>query len=125
MANNELRVEMKKKIYGWTIELVNYVDELSKTMSVKIIAHQLMRSVTSIDANYIEAQAASSRKDFTNYIHHYLKSANESKYWLALLRDTDKADKGKTEILMNKLEEICKILGASLITLKGKRSIEN
>lgn len=118
---NDLKIEMKKKIYSWTIELVNFVDELSKTMSVKIIAHQLMRSGTSIGANYIEAQAASSRKDFTNFIHHSLKSANESKFWLALLRDTNKSDKGKTEALLGKLEEICKILGASLLTLKGKR----
>jgi len=37
------------------------------------------------------------------------------------LRDTNKADKSKTEALLSKLEEICKILGASLLTLKGKR----
>ena len=118
MGNNDLKIEMKKKIYGWTIDLVNFVDGLSKTMSVKIIASQLMRSGTSIGANYIEAQAASSRKDFTNFIHHSLKSANESRFWLALLRDTEKADKNRTEALLKKLEEICKILGASLLTPK-------
>ena len=77
-----------------------------------------MRSGTSIGANYIEAIAASSKKDFTNFLSHALKSANESKFWLALLRDTGK---GSSEIiagLINELQEIANILGSSIRTMR-------
>ena len=82
---------------------------------------QLLRSGTSILANYIEANSASSKKDFINFFTHSLKSANESKVWLALLRDTDKGDKKELEWLLKELTEISNILASSILTMKGKR----
>lgn len=119
--NENLKSELKKKMYRWTIKLVNFIDALPKDNSTQIMANQLLKSGTSIAANYIEAQAASSKKDFTNFFHHSLKSANESKFWIALLRDTKKASSNETEELLKELNEISNILGASLLTLKGKR----
>lgn len=119
----KVKTEIKQKIYYWTIKLVKFIDNLPKDNSSQIMAKQLMRSGTSIGANYIEAQAASSKRDFTNFIHHSLKSANESKFWLALLRDTDKVNSGIVNPLLSELVEIANILGASLLTLKGKRKI--
>ncbi|MDD3888139.1 MAG: four helix bundle protein, partial [Patescibacteria group bacterium] len=58
-----------------------------------IISKQLLRSGTSILANYVEANSASSKKDFINFFTHSLKSANESKVWLTLLRDLNKGNK--------------------------------
>lgn len=116
-----LKSEIKRKIYNFTIKLVTFIDSLNKNSSTQIIGNQLVRSGTSIGANYIEGQSASSKKDFTNFIHHALKSANESKFWLAILRDTNKANKDNINKLLNDLKEIANILGASLLTLKGKR----
>ncbi len=108
-------------MYVWTLQLARASDALPRDRSSDIIARQLLRSATSICANYIEAQAASSRKDFTNYIHIALKSANESKYWLALLRDLEKLEMKTTTSLLDELEEISNILGASLLKLKGRK----
>lgn len=80
-----------------------------------------MRAATSIGANIIEAQAASSKKDFINYYAISLKSANETKYWLGLLRDGTSTDKDSVNILLEETKELANILGASLLTLKGKR----
>jgi len=113
-----LKIEMKKRIYTWTLRLVKFIDILPKDTSSQIIAKQLLRSGTSIGANYIEAQAASSKRDFINFIHYSLKSANESKFWLGILRD---AKEVKEDNLLAELNEIANILGASLLTLKGKR----
>ena len=82
---------------------------------------QLLRSGTSVLANYIEANSASSKKDFINYFTHSLKSANESKVWLALLRDTNKGNKDKLKWLLQELVEIANVLASSILTLKGKR----
>lgn len=89
----------------------------------KVIVDQLIRSGTSILSNYIEAGASSSRKDYTNFFHHALKSANESKVWLALLRDTRNGDREEIAWLLKELQELSDILASSILTLKGKKQI--
>jgi len=117
----KFKTEFKLRIYKWVIVLVKFLDTLPKDTISQKITDQLFRSGGSIGANYIEAQASSSKKDFINFLHHSLKSSNESKFWLAVLRDTSRGDKNKIQCLLNELMEISKILGASLLTLKGKR----
>ena len=86
-----------------------------------VMGKQLLRSGTSILANYIEANSASSRKDFINFFTHSLKSANESKVWLSLLKDTNKGDLKELKWLLDELIEISNILASSILTLKGKK----
>ncbi|PIV38698.1 MAG: four helix bundle protein, partial [Candidatus Portnoybacteria bacterium CG02_land_8_20_14_3_00_45_8] len=50
-----------------------------------------------------------------------LKSANESKVWLCLLRDTDKGDKKELGYLLDELIEVANIIATSILTLKGKK----
>ena len=117
----KFKKDFKKRIYYFVLKLVKFIDRLPKDTSSQIFANQLLRSGTSIGANYIEAQASSSKKDFTNFFHHSLKSANETKFWLAILRDTKKGDKKEVEELLRELIEIANILGSSILTLKGRR----
>jgi len=117
------KIEFKRRIYKFILQLIKITELLEDKKTVdRIFISQIIRSVTSIGANYIEAQAASSKKDFINFIHHSLKSANETKFWLALIRDTNKLPKEKVNELLSELIEISNILGASLLTLKGKRN---
>lgn len=117
----KFKMEFKARIYQFILKTVKFIDRLPKDTSSEIFAKQILRSGTSIGANYIEAQAASSKKDFINFFHHSLKSANETKFWLAILRDTNKGDPSEAGALLDELNEIANILGASIITLKGKR----
>lgn len=82
---------------------------------------QLLRSGTSVLANYIEAGSASSKKDFINFFTHSLKSANESEIWLNLLRDTSNGDRVESDFLFKELREISNIIASSILTMKGKR----
>lgn len=63
----------------------------------------------------------SSRKDFINFFTHSLKSANESKFWLALLRDSGKGDKKESDRPLKELDEIAKIITSGILTLKRKK----
>lgn len=81
----------------------------------------LINSGTEVESNYVEAQAGSSKKDFANYLYISLKCANESKFWLAILRDTKKGDQREIERLLEEIIEIANILGASLFSVKDKR----
>jgi len=85
--------DIKKRSYLFALRIIKLVESLPNNPASRIISDQLLRSATSIGANIIEAQAASSRRDFTNFLNHALKSANETKFWLGLLRDSRKGNK--------------------------------
>ena len=100
--------------------MIEFLDNLSKDSSTQIISKQLLRSATSIGANIVEAQASSSKKDFTKFFNYFFKSANESLYWLGLLKDAKKINNNQLEYSLNETKELANILGSSILTLKGK-----
>ncbi|MBI4132663.1 MAG: four helix bundle protein [Candidatus Sungbacteria bacterium] len=118
------RTPLRERAYDYALKIIKFIDELNRRdASVAIISNQLLRSATSIGANVIEAQAGSTRKDFTNFFTHALKSANESKFWLGLLRDAGKAGKTETDSLLGEVTELANMLGAGVLTLKGKKKL--
>lgn len=122
--NSKPKIELKKRAYLYALDVIGFIDSLDKKdYSVQIISKQLLRSATSIGANIIEAQAGSTRKDFINFFTYALKSANESKFWLGLLRDSKKADAVRVNQLLQETIEIANILGSSVLTLKGRRKL--
>lgn len=120
--SSKFKIDIKKRAYLYALQIIKLLDRLSQNdFSCQVIAKQLLRSSTSIGANIVEAQAASSRRDFTNQLNHALKSANESKFWLGLLRDSNKAEKELVNSLLKETNELANILGSSILTLKDKR----
>ncbi len=119
--NEKFKNEFKKRVYKFVLRLIKFIESLPKDTACRVIGGQLLRSGTSILANYIEAKSASSRKDFINFFTISLKSANESKMWLCLLNDSDKGDKQEIKYLLSELGEIANILATSILTLKGKK----
>ncbi|MBU2613839.1 four helix bundle protein [Patescibacteria group bacterium] len=113
--------EFQRRVYRFALDIIQLIDGLSKEQTVRIIAEQLLRSATSVGANVVEARASSSKKDYTNFFNYALKSANETKFWLALLMDSGKTDKNKANRVLKEANEIANILAASILTLKGKR----
>ena len=119
--NAKFKNEFKKRVYHFALKVIAFLDALPDDRICRILGDQLLRSATSIGANVAEAEAASSKKDYTNYFSHSLKSANETKFWLGLLKDSGRADKSIVYAILGEVTEISNILGASVLTLKGKR----
>ncbi len=118
---SKFKKEFKKRLYNFVLSLIEFLDNLPKDNVSRRLGDQLLRSGTSVLGNYIEGQSASSKRDFINYFNISLKSANESKLWFALLRDSKRAEAKKVDWFLNELEEISKIFASSILTLKGKR----
>lgn len=118
---NGNREQVKYKAYKFSIKIVEFVSSLPNQRVYWVIADQLLRAATSIGANIIEAQAASSKRDFIRFYEIALKSANETKYWLGILRDATKISKEEVNQFLEEAKSIANILGASLLTLKNKR----
>lgn len=118
---NDRVYDLKKRTYLYALEIIRFLESLSKDYISQVIGKQLLRSATSVGANIIEAQAASSRKDFINFYNHALKSANESKFWRGLIKDSGKASPDMIAPFLNETNELANILAASILTMKGKK----
>lgn len=118
--NSKFKSDLKTRCYQFSLEVISFIDTLPKQRSCWIIADQLLRSSMSIGANLIEARASSSRIEFKKFHEIALKSANETQYWLGLLRDSGKANKEKINILLAEVTELANMIAAGVIRLKSK-----
>lgn len=122
-SNQEFGRELIRRAFHLARKVIALVDKFPQKRSAWVIADQLIRAATSIGANIIEAQAASSRRDFVNFLNHGLKSGNETKFWLALAKDLDNKLIPEIQLLLKETDELTKILGSSIATLKGKNKL--
>ena len=117
----EFKEQFKGRVYRFALDIITFVERLPKGQASRIMSDQLLRSATSIGANVVEAQGAPSRKDYANFFAYALKSANETKFWLGLLRDSRKAEREETDKLLGEVTEIAKILATSILTLRSRK----
>lgn len=123
-TNQNPKTEFKNRVYLYTVDSLRFISTIPENRVNRVILNQLIRSLTSIGANIIEAKASNSKKDFARYFDIALKSANETKYWLYLLRDLNEFKyKVKLEGILKETVEISNILASSLLTMRNKNSI--
>lgn len=113
-----MKPDIKYRCYNFSLEIIRFTSELKINWQYRSVIDQLFRSATSGGANVVEGKSGSSKKDLIRFYQIALKSANETKYWLCLLRDGLGADKERTDQLLKEADEISKIISASIISLK-------
>ncbi|MBN2272519.1 MAG: four helix bundle protein [Sedimentisphaerales bacterium] len=121
--NAKAKTELSHRAYRYSIKVIEFLDSLPQDVATGVMAKQLLRSATSVGANLVEAKGAGSKRDFANYFTIALKSANETLYWLGLLRDAKKIDSDELRFLLSETKELANILGSSILTMKGKRQL--
>ena len=122
-SNEEFKKQLIARAFQFARKAMALVDKFPNKRSAWIITDQLLRAAMSIGANIVEAQAASSKRDFINFLTHALKSANETKFWLALSKDVAPPELENSTLLLKEVDELAKILGSSIATLKGKKML--
>ena len=110
---------IKHRAYSFSKEVVLFVGAQKIERLHYSIFDQLIRSGTSIGANLVEGRSGSSVNDFLKFYTIALKSANETKYWLCLVRDTTEVDKRKVSELLNEADELSKIIASIIINTKN------
>ena len=89
MDNREFKVKLEERTLQFAINIVRFCGYLPKNSMTEILIRQLLKSGTSIGANYREANRAESKKDFIHKIGIVEKEASETEYWLELLKRTE------------------------------------
>lgn len=106
-----------------------FVANLPKNKVTDVLGYQLLKSATSIGANYREANRAESHDDFIHKVAIVEKETSETQYWLELLNETNVGDKGKRSWLVRESGELVAVFTAIGKTAKShrvsKRQVKN
>ena len=106
-------IEMKKRTKQFALRVSKMVDALLKSRRGNAIANQIVRSGTSVAANYRALCRAKSRADFVNKTSIMEEEADESSFWLELIVDAGLLSLGRVKPLLVEADEITAMLVAS------------
>lgn len=118
---SKFKNDFYQRLIEFSLSVISICGHIRKNRNLWPIADQLIRSATSVGANVIEAKASSSKKEYIKFFEIALKSANETIYWLIIVKESCPTLKKESDVLLKEVEEITKILGSSVLTLKGKK----
>jgi|SRR3989304_991193 len=107
--------EIRDRCLEFSLSIIEFIESINVKRIYYSILDQLLRSSTSIGANIVEGKSAHSKKDFIKYYEIALKSANETKYWLMIIKDGLKINVKVAEKLLIEANEISKILATIII----------
>jgi four helix bundle protein len=112
--------ELSERLLDFGVRVIKVVEAMPGTLVGRRIGDQLLRSGTSVGANYEEARAAESTADFVHKLQLSLKELRESYYWLVLLSKAKTLPQNKLEQLINESHQLRAILSKAVATAKGR-----
>jgi len=116
-----MKKELERRTKKFALRIINLISQLPKKRVADVLGHQLLKSGTSIGANYREANRAQSREDFIHKIAICEKEAAETEYWLELLSEANLARAETLPQLLKESRELLAIFVASGRTAKSAR----
>lgn len=115
-TNRKYDLEERTAKFGGNI--ITFCNSVRQDVVRKPLINQLVRSGTSIGANYMEANAASSKKDFKNKIFICKKEAQETKHWLRMIAQCEPERKDEIRRLWSEVQEFTLIFGKIISSMK-------
>jgi four helix bundle protein len=109
-----------EKSYRFAIRIVRLYKFLVDEKREHVLSKQLLRSGTAVGALLKEAEHAQSKPEFLNKVNIALKEANETGYWLMLLKDTDYISIKEFDCINTGVEELLKLLISIVKTTKSR-----
>ena len=121
MIENE-KPDLKVRTKQFALRIIRLYTSLPKTTEAQVMGKQVLRSGTSVGAQYREAQRAKSDADFINKVEGSLQELDETSYWLELLRDSGIASPANLNTLLKETDELTAIFVTIVVKVKTKRT---
>lgn len=112
--------DLEERTTKFSKNLIFFLTKIPITFFNKNIINQLLRSGTSIGANYREANGSISKKDFKNKIFICKKETKETKYWIELLAEIETTKKDQLRVFWKEAQEFTLIFGKIMFNLNKK-----
>ena len=114
--------ELKKRTKQFGLRCIKVVESLPNTRTADVLGKQLLRSGTSVGANYRSACRAQSKPAFISKLAIAIEEADESQFWIEMIIEAGLLSQKKLAELMKESDEIVAILTASSKTAKANLS---
>jgi len=118
MSNENLKIRMKQ----FALRIIKLVENLPRDLTSSVLGRQLLRSGTSVGANYRAACRSKSVADFISKMGTVEEEADESGYWMELLVESGKIKSAKVSKLMQEAGELTAIAVSSINTARKSGS---
>lgn len=113
---------IRHRCFHFSRDIIEFIKQIKYEKLYYSLFDQLIRSATSIGANMVEGGAGSTNKDFINFMHISLKSANETKYWLCLIKESVEGNTEEANKLINEANELSKIIASIIMNAKREKN---
>lgn len=120
IINPNKKYDLKERTSKFGEEIIKFAKSLPENVINKPLISQLIRSATSIGANYMEADGAESKKDFQHKIGICKKEAKETMHWLRMIAKADPTKKDECRKYWQESHELALIF-ASILRKKNKK----
>ncbi len=114
------REELEKRTKTFALGVIRFVRGLPKNRLTDVLGHQLLKSGTSVGANYRKANRAESRDDFIHKVGIVEKEAAETQYWLELCQEADLGSAEERRQLLKESGELLAIFASAGKTAKAR-----
>ena len=119
------KAELLTRTKAFALRILKLVDHLPRTTSGRAIGNQLVRSGTSVGANYRAGCRARSRAEFAAKLGTVLEEADESLYWVELISEGKLIAESKLSLLLKEAAELTAILAAGRKSVAAKSNIKH
>lgn len=116
--------DLKERTLTFSARIMDFVESLPESTSVKIISDQILRSSSSVGANYRAAGRSKSLKDFINKLKIVEEEADETLYWFELLERRKVESQDELKPMIKEANELVSIFVASINTAKSNLALQ-
>lgn len=114
--------DLRNRTKQFALRVIKVVNSLPRNQTARVLGNQLLRSGTSVGANYRSACRARSTADFVSKLGIVVEEADESLYWMELIVDSGLVPTKRMTNIMQEANELTAIFTASILTAKGHKS---
>jgi four helix bundle protein len=120
-----VQFDLKARTLDFTVMVMNFVETLPDTRATRIISDQVLRSSSSVGANYRAARRSKSQRDFINKLKIVEEETDETQYWLEVLQRRRCGSEKTLHQLLIEANELLSIFVSSINTAKANQAAEN
>ena len=113
--------DLAERTFLFGVRVVRMVESLSKSEAARILGRQLLRSGTSVGANYRAARHARSRAEFISKLGIVEEECDESIYWIDMLIATAAISRKRAQLLLQEAHELLSIIVSSIKTARKNK----
>ena len=117
-----MKNDLKARTFKFSLDIISLIEMLPKNQATGVVSYQILKRGTSVGANYRAAKRAKSDREFISKINIVLEEADETLFWLEVIKAKKWIQNELLDILLKEAYELTAIFTSTLITMNKKKT---